>query len=74
MKAINSKAFITMGVVKQVMVKLGLWQGRAYFVVAQMDNFDVVLGMEFLITHHIVLVLVVSSLMIMGKDPCIVPI
>ena len=72
MKAVNSKAFTTTSVVKQVMVKLGSWQGRKDFVVAQMDDFDMVLGMKFLIAHTIILVPIANSLMIMGGDPCII--
>ena len=34
MKVVNFKAFTTVGVAKQVMVKLGLWQGRANFMVS----------------------------------------
>ena len=74
MKAVNSKAFTTTGVPKQVMVKFSLWQGRVNFVVAQMDDFDVVLGMNFLLAHHIIPVLVARYLMIMGGDPCLVPV
>ena len=74
MKAINSKAFTTAGVAKQVLVKPSSWQGRVDFVVTQMDDFDVVLGMEFLIAYHLILMPAVNSLMIMGGDPCIVPV
>ena len=74
MKAVNSKAFTTAGVAKQVVVKLGSWQGKTDFVVAQMDDFDVVLGMEFLIAHHVIPVPAANSLMIMGEDPCVVPV
>ena len=71
-KTINSKAFTTVGVAKQVMVELGSWQGREDFMVAQMNDFDVVLEMEFLLAHHVIPVLAASSLMIMGGEPCIV--
>ena len=43
------------------------------FVVAQMDDFDVVLGMEFLLAHHVIPMPATNSLMIMGDDPCVVP-
>ena len=39
-----------------------------------MDDFDVVLGMEFLVAHHVIPMIVANSLMIMGGDPCIVPV
>ena len=55
-------------------MKLDLWERRADFMVAQIDDSDVVLKMEFLLTHHIILMLTANSLMIMDEDPCIVPI
>ena len=42
------------------------------FVVARVDDFDVVFEMEFLTAHHVISVPATSSLMIMGEDPCIV--
>ena len=74
MKAINSKVFTIAGVAKQVLIKLGSWQMRVDFMVARMDEFDLVLGMEFLLTHHVILVPVTDCLMIMGKDLSVVPI
>ena len=72
MKVVNSKAFNIVGVAKQVMVKLGLWQGRADFMVSWMDDFDMVLGMEFLLAYYVIPVPTASSLMIMGGDACVV--
>ena len=74
MKAINSKAFTTTRVVKQVMIKLGLWQGKVDFVVAQMDNFDVILGIKFLLAHDVIVVPTTNCMMIMGRDLCVVSI
>ena len=37
-----------------------------------MDDFDVVLGMEFLLAHHVILVLVANYLMIMGEGLCVI--
>ena len=42
--------------------------------VVHIDGFDVVLEMEFLMAHHIILMLIAGYLMIMGKDLCITPI
>ena len=73
-KAVNFKTFTTMRMAKQVMVKLFLWQGRVNFMVTQMDDFNLVLGMEFLIAHHVIPMPAASSLMIIGGDPCVVPV
>ena len=71
MKVVNSKAFTTIRVVKQVLVKLDSWQGRIKFIIAWIDNFDAVLGMEFLLAYHIILVPIASCLMNIGEDPCV---
>ena len=47
-------------------------EGRLH--VAQMDDIDVVLGMEFLSTHHVILVPTTNSLMIIGEDLYVVPV
>ena len=70
MKVVNSKAFTTTRVEKQVMVKLGSWQGKENFMVTHMDDFDMVLGMEFLVAPHVIPMPATNSLMIMGGDPC----
>ena len=49
MKAVNSKAMATVGAAKQVRVKLGTWVGTTDLIVVPMDDFDVVLGMKFLL-------------------------
>ncbi|KAA0060453.1 hypothetical protein E6C27_scaffold22G002800 [Cucumis melo var. makuwa] len=51
MKAVNSVALPIVGLVKRTTIKLGGWKGLVDFVVVKIDDFDVVLGMEFLIEH-----------------------
>ena len=72
MKPINFKAFPTVGVVKQVLVKFGSWKRRVDFVITQMVDFDMTLGMEFLLAYHVILVPVYSCLMIIGEGSCFV--
>ncbi|KAJ7971608.1 Gag-asp_proteas domain-containing protein [Quillaja saponaria] len=73
MKAVNSKSSPTARQAKQVSVKLMTWEGRVDFVVAKIDDFDVVLGMEFMLTHKAIPIPAASSLMIMGEQPAMVP-
>ena len=40
--------------------------------VAYMDDFDVVLGIELLLAHHVIPMPAISYLMIMGGDLCVV--
>ncbi|KAA0059255.1 uncharacterized protein E5676_scaffold84663G00040 [Cucumis melo var. makuwa] len=40
--------------VKRTTIKLGGWKGPVDFVVVKMDDFDVVLGMDFLLEHQVI--------------------
>ena len=46
-KAVNSEAKAIEGVARGLIVKIGDWQGKHDFTVLPMDNFDIVLGVEF---------------------------
>ncbi|KAA0043641.1 uncharacterized protein E5676_scaffold447G001400 [Cucumis melo var. makuwa] len=52
MKAVNFVALLIVELVKQTMMKLGGRKGPVDFVVVKMDDFDVVLGMKFLLKHQ----------------------
>ena len=73
MKAVNSKALATAGVAKSVSVKIGTWEGQTDLVVVHMDDFDVVLGMEFLMEKGAIPIPATGSLLIMGDSPSKVP-
>lgn len=73
MKAVNSEAQPTHGVAKSVPIKLGPWEGRANFTAVPLDDFQVILGMEFLRDTKAVPMPFASSMCIMGEDPCLVP-
>ena len=49
MKAVNSLASVINGSSKNVMTKLGPWEEGINFMVSPMDDFDVVLGLDFMI-------------------------
>ena len=72
MKAVNSKAMATVRAAKQVRVKLGTWEGTTDLIVVPMDDFDVVLGMEFLLEKSAIPVPATGSLLIMGDQPAVV--
>ena len=48
MKAVNSVPKPLVGTVKRVPVQLGEWTGHTDIIVAEMDDYDVVMGLEFL--------------------------
>ncbi|TYK20741.1 reverse transcriptase [Cucumis melo var. makuwa] len=52
MKAVNSAALPIIRLVIRTMIRLGGWSGLVDFVVVKMDDFDVVLGIEFLLEHQ----------------------
>ncbi|GAV73016.1 Asp_protease domain-containing protein, partial [Cephalotus follicularis] len=48
LKAVNSKPLATEGLTKDIVLKLGPWGGGVNFTVTPIDDFDMVLGLEFL--------------------------
>ncbi|RVW62237.1 hypothetical protein CK203_064477 [Vitis vinifera] len=48
LKAVNSAAKPSHGVARGVTIHIGSWEGRVNFTVAPMDDFKIVLGMDFL--------------------------
>ena len=55
MKSVNSEVLPIVGVSKRVPFKLGTWTGEMDLVMVRMDDFDVVLGMDFLQEHKVIL-------------------
>ncbi|KAA0064071.1 uncharacterized protein E6C27_scaffold99G00790 [Cucumis melo var. makuwa] len=72
MKAVNSAALPIIGLVKRTMIRLGGWSGLVDFVVVKMDDFDVVLGMEFLLEHQVIPIPLAKCLVITGPTPSVV--
>ncbi|XP_073107197.1 uncharacterized protein [Elaeis guineensis] len=54
MKAVNSEARPIVGLAKDVPVRVGTWSGKANFVAVPLDDFQVILGMEFLQAARVV--------------------
>ena len=73
MKVVNSKALVTTGLAKQVRVKFSTWEGITDLIIVRMDDFDVILGMEFLSEKGTIPIPSIGSLLIMGKKPTMVP-
>ncbi|KAA0060093.1 uncharacterized protein E6C27_scaffold39G00090 [Cucumis melo var. makuwa] len=72
MKAVNSAALPIIGLVKRTTIRLGGWSGLVDFVVVKIDDFDVVLGMEFLLEHQVILMPLAKCLVITGSTPSVV--
>ncbi|KAA0047475.1 uncharacterized protein E5676_scaffold507G00670 [Cucumis melo var. makuwa] len=72
MKAMNSAALPIIRLVKRMMIRLGGWSDFVDFVVVKMDNFDVVLGMEFLLEHQLIPMPLAKCLVITRSAPFVV--
>ena len=72
MKVVNSAALPITGVAKRVVVKLGEWSGPADFLIFKKDDFDVVLGMEFLLEHKVIPMSLAKCLVITRSTPTVV--
>ncbi|KAA0046992.1 uncharacterized protein E5676_scaffold68G001120 [Cucumis melo var. makuwa] len=72
MKAVNSIALPIVGLVKRTTIKLGGWKCPVDVVVVKMDDFDVVLGMEFLLEHQVIPMASAKCLAITGSFPTVV--
>ncbi|KAA0045373.1 uncharacterized protein E6C27_scaffold316G001600 [Cucumis melo var. makuwa] len=55
-----------------MMIRLGGWSGLIDFMVVKMDDFDVVLGMEFLLEHQVIPMPLAKCLVINGSAPSVV--
>ncbi|KAA0048769.1 hypothetical protein E5676_scaffold172G00580 [Cucumis melo var. makuwa] len=72
MKTVNSVALPIVRLVKWMMMKLEGWKGPVDFVVVKMDDFDVVLGMEFLLEHQVIPMPSAKCLVITGSFSTVV--
>ncbi|KAL0293827.1 UNVERIFIED_CONTAM: Retrovirus-related Pol polyprotein from transposon [Sesamum radiatum] len=72
-KAINSAAQPIAGVAKSVLIKVGPFEGKTNLSIVVMDDFKLILGLDFLRDTHTVVLPHVDSLMMMGAKPCVIP-
>ncbi|KAL6326371.1 hypothetical protein AAG906_007876 [Vitis piasezkii] len=74
LKAVNSAAKPSHGVARGVTMHIGSWEGRVDFIVAPMDDFKMVLGMDFLQKVKAVPLPFLRSMAILEEEkPCMVP-
>ncbi|KAL0385689.1 UNVERIFIED_CONTAM: hypothetical protein Sradi_2963200 [Sesamum radiatum] len=72
-KAINSAAQPIAGVAKSVLIKVGPFEGKTNLSVVVMDDFKLILGLDFLWDTRTAVLPHVDSLMMMGAKPCVIP-
>ena len=74
MKAVNSPAKPIAGIAQGVHITLGTWSGKLDFSIVPMDDFKMVLGMEFFNQVHAFPLPATNSLSILdGSKACMVP-
>ena len=73
-KAVKSVAKPSQGVARGVTMEIGLWEGMVDFTVAPMDDFKIVIGMDFLRQVKVVPVPFLRSMVILEEEAlCMVP-
>ena len=55
------------------MTKLGPWEEGINFTVSPMDDFDVVIGLDFMVAAQAIPIPAASCLLFLGECPCVVP-
>ena len=72
-KIVNSEVLPIVGVSKRVPLKLGAWSGVMDLVVVRMDDFGVVLGMDFLLERKVLPMPLAKCLVITDHNPTVIP-
>ncbi|KAH6817610.1 hypothetical protein C2S51_001213 [Perilla frutescens var. frutescens] len=70
-KAINSAAQPIAGVAKSVLIKVGPYEGRTNLSIVTMDDFKLILGLDFLRDTKTAVMPHAGALMMMGNKPCV---
>ena len=74
LKAVNSAAKPSQGVARGVTMNIGSWEGKIDLTVAPMDDFKIVIGMDFLRQVRAVPIPFLRSMAILEEEtPCMVP-
>ena len=72
-KAVNSETKLVLGITYGVKFKVGEWTRKVNFLVMKLDDFDVILGDEFLVAVKAALLPFLGVLLILDeKQPCYV--
>ncbi|KAK3006794.1 hypothetical protein RJ639_017213 [Escallonia herrerae] len=61
------------GLARSVLIKVGPYEGRTNFSVVTMDDFKLILGLEFLRDTKTTVMPCTNSLAMLGNKPCVIP-
>ena len=73
LKTVNSEAKPLDGIARGVELHLGAWSGKVNLSMAPLDDFDIVLGMEFLRQFNVIPLPHYNSVCILEEGPCMIP-
>ncbi|KAK8934643.1 hypothetical protein KSP39_PZI015004 [Platanthera zijinensis] len=74
LKTVNGEAKLLRGTSREVELQMGTWKGQVNFSIAPMDDFQVVLGMDFFEKVRAIAMPFCRSMCIMEKgSPCMIP-
>ncbi|XP_034674441.1 uncharacterized protein LOC117905666 [Vitis riparia] len=72
-KAVNSKAQKIQGIAKNVPIQIGNWKGTCSLLSVPLDDFDLIIGVDFLLRAKVALIPHLGGLvMLEDKQPCFV--
>ncbi|KAL4184764.1 hypothetical protein AMTRI_Chr10g2730 [Amborella trichopoda] len=75
MKIVNFAPKLVVGTARDFLVKVEAWIGRIAFMAVPLDDFKVILGLEFLMTAKAVVVTHLSVLTVLDESsPCMIPV
>ena len=73
-KAVNSKAQRIQGIAKDVLLQVGEWKGKINLLCVPLDDFNLIIGIDFFLKSKATLIPHLGGLMILQeKQPCFVP-
>ncbi|KAK3020469.1 hypothetical protein RJ639_047123 [Escallonia herrerae] len=72
MKAINSAAQLVVEISRSVLIKIGSYEGKTNFSIVIMDDFKLILRLEFLRDTKTTVMPCTNSLAMLGSKPCVI--
>ena len=74
-KAVNSKGQRIQGIAKDVLLQVGEWKGKCNLLCVPLDDFNLILGIDFFFKSKAAMIPYLGGLMILEeKRPCFVPV
>ena len=67
-KAVNSEAQPVAGMAREVAISLGNWSGRIELMVVPLDDFDIILGIDFMSSARVAVLPYLGGMLIMDED------